>query len=739
MENIFSLNQLREMDQWAIGGKAAGLLNLQAAGCLIPDTLVLTCSAYEIFMEQDGLREKIALVLNRKPFEDMRWEEIWDTALRVKSLFLTTQMPESLSEEISSCLAEFACKGDIRLAIRSSSPEEDQTATSFAGLHKSYLNVPIDRALLLIKKVWASLWSDKALLYRQELALSVEASSMAVILQKMIPSDVAGVCFTHDPLGTDNMIVEAVYGLNQGLVDGAIDPDRWSLARTSGAVTQHTQPERRCEKAAAKGNTVVVDRLADDLAASPPLMPAQLQLLWSTCLELEQQWQQPLDIEWTFADDQLYLLQARPISTIPSTDRQDQRPWYLSLHRSFANLLKLRETIEQEMLPAMDREAALYSETDLKSISNDMLAGEIQQRTERNSYWTERYWRDCIPFAHGVRLFGEVYNELLLPDDPYEFVLLLQQEEMLSTTRNSQLHELAAMVRLDPQLRETLKHHSIEGVTDRAFHHALGEITEKFGFFVPQYGEKGLDRSTAVIRLILEYAKLPAEAGHLVRINREGLEKHFLERMTESDYPFDGAQLLDLARASYRIRDDDNIFLGRIEQQVMVAVEEGLNRLRQMGIKGYDNGAPGDIANMLKGESHLSHTRQVKKQVIEGRQQATPVRARQLIGQPASQGIARGRAHIIEQPEDLFTFKAGEILIIESIDPNMTFVIPLAAAIVEKRGGMLIHGAIIAREYGIPCITGAVNSLDMIHTGDLVVVDGFLGIITVAADQGRPD
>lgn|GEM_PF-1701154 len=79
----------------------------------------------------------------------------------------------------------------------------------------------------------------------------------------------------------------------------------------------------------------------------------------------------------------------------------------------------------------------------------------------------------------------------------------------------------------------------------------------------------------------------------------------------------------------------------------------------------------------------------------------------------------------------IFTFRSGEILICDAMDPNMTFVVPLAAGIVERRGGMLIHGAIIAREYGLPCVTGAADAVALIKTGDQVTVDGYLGIVII--------
>jgi pyruvate,water dikinase len=93
-------------------------------------------------------------------------------------------------------------------------------------------------------------------------------------------------------------------------------------------------------------------------------------------------------------------------------------------------------------------------------------------------------------------------------------------------------------------------------------------------------------------------------------------------------------------------------------------------------------------------------------------------------------------ARVVEKMADLSDFKKGEILVIDAIDPTMTFFAPLAAAIIERRGGMLIHGAIIAREYGIPCITGVAGATDYIATGNTLIVDGYLGICTV---KGKDD
>jgi pyruvate,water dikinase len=167
--------------------------------------------------------------------------------------------------------------------------------------------------------------------------------------------------------------------------------------------------------------------------------------------------------------------------------------------------------------------------------------------------------------------------------------------------------------------------------------------------------------------------------------------------------------------------------MGKIQAQIVGGVEEGKKRLQRQG-RGFSSQAQGqDVARGLRDSRFVfkkpaSSGKKLKK--VEER-----IRGRQLVGQPASSGIAAGKARVILRAEDLFAFQPGEILVCDAIEPNMTFVVPLAAGIVERRGGMLIHGAIIAREYGIPCVTGIPDATSLIPNGTRLTVDGYLGIV----------
>jgi pyruvate,water dikinase len=259
----------------------------------------------------------------RKPFEEMRWEEIWDTALRIRNMFIKTPLPAALQEKLSDPLASRF--SDQPVSVRSSAPGEDSSRTSFAGLHESFVNVRgLDSILEHIRLVWASLWSDRALLYRQELGLDVEKSTMAVVVQEMVFGECSGVAFGTSPTHGDQSAVEAVYGLNQGLVDGTVEPDRWTLNRASGQILSH-HPPRREKILAPSTEGVRLEILPPGLQNKAPLRDGEVQEIYGLVMKAESLFGSPQDVEWTYRKEVLHALQARPITTRTSSS-EDERP-----------------------------------------------------------------------------------------------------------------------------------------------------------------------------------------------------------------------------------------------------------------------------------------------------------------------------------------------------------------------------------------------------------------------------
>jgi pyruvate,water dikinase len=300
--------------------------------------------------------------------------------------------------------------------------------------------------------------------------------------------------------------------------------------------------------------------------------------------------------------------------------------------------------------------------------------------------------------------------------DPFEFVELLQTSNLAAEERNEELRELAAL----------LARQQAGEVSSRELTAALDSFLESYP--LPAAGRREQQREQ-LVALLGELAR-GENAGAVRRATTGSLEARHREFLAhfEGDRRRQMNELLELARASYRLRDDDNVCLGRVEAQLQRAASEAARRLgprlgadparielseviQALEDPTYEPAAPGEPA--------------LQTERFE-------LRARQLVGQPASPGLAVGPARVVFTPEELFSFCQGEVLVCDSLNPNMTFVAPLAAAIVERRGGMLIHGAIIAREYGVPCVTGVPDATRWIRTGDQLSVDGHVGIVTVS-------
>ena len=298
MNWILSAEEVTPMDRHRVGGKGYALSQLGKGHFKIPTTVCITSDIYQEYVRRTGLRERILLELHRKDFREMRWEEIWDCATRIRNMFLTKPLPDDLAQAIRNDISE-RFRGRT-VAVRSSAPEEDNAQSSFAGLHESFINVAgVESILKHIRLVWASLWSDAALLYRREIGLDVEKSSMAVVVQETVAGDRSGVVFTRNPNDENQGIIESVYGLNQGLVDGTVEPDRWVMDRSRNTIISHTSPERK-HWIIPSQDGVRLAELPGEKSTHPPLNTQEAKIVFKTARKAEKFFKMPQDVEWTY-------------------------------------------------------------------------------------------------------------------------------------------------------------------------------------------------------------------------------------------------------------------------------------------------------------------------------------------------------------------------------------------------------------------------------------------------------
>ncbi len=732
-------------DDQRIGGKAAQLARLQQAGFRIAPGFCVTVAAYEQFLRESQLQRVIQMELGRKPFEELRWEEVWDAALRIRNRFSAARLPLAVVQSI--CRTVRTLGSGTPLAVRSSAPGEDSAQRSFAGLHESFLFVVGEEAVLeSVRLVWASLWSDAALLYRQELALNPLRSRMAVLIQEMRTEDRSGVAFGRDPRKDQNehAVIEAVPGPCSGLVDGSVDPDHWLIHRAARQVVTF-RPGRR-----------------EGPAQNEPLLqPQDLESLLLLLDQVESELGWCPDVEWTGRGSCLTVLQARPITSVRH-DPNDKRPWYLTLRPDKQRLQQLCQRVAEQLIPELCALGDRLAAESLEDIDDAELADCIQSRQALLERWKRIYWDEFIPFAHGVRYLGMYFNDAVHPQDPYEFVGLLRGEDMLASQRNRLLQVLAQQVQEFPELQRTLQQAAHASSAASVFEweawasqlSALGggcQFLEAFQTLLRQFmdvafgGLRLIDNPAPLLRNILELASQTNSSAASVESREEPatqeLEQRLLDAVGAARHD-EAREVLRLARLSWQLRDDDNLLLARVESQLLRALQVAGARLKVAERLNPDAEVRADAVPMICAAlrnpadaplllpAALPHPAPLSPR-------ASGETPRQLVGQPAAHGLASGSVRMIRGPEDLGSFHAGEVLVCDAIQPMMTHLVPLAAAVVERRGGMLIHGAIIARELGIPCVNGVPNALDLLQDGDRVTVDGYLGIVTVGVAEFR--
>lgn len=702
---------LNNADYSSYGGKAGSLAMLINKGFNVPKGIGLSKDVYVEFIKTTGIREKIILELGRKRLEDMRWEEMWDAALRIRNMFVKTNMPSQMEKNIIKEIND-VFKG-APLAIRSSSLAEDGQKSSYAGLHDSFVNiVDIKEILKCIRLVWASLWSDAALLYRKELSLMIDESAMAVVIQEMILGDKSGVAFCVDPNNKDQSIIESVYGLNKGLVDGDVEPDRYFLNRSTGKILCSEKSKHTLITIPlAQGVRIEESQGKDQLS----LNKDEIMQVYSTICKLEEIFQAPQDVEWTFVGKELLLLQSRPITVNPDKEKG----WYLSLRRSVDNLQKLSLRIENQVLPQMDADASVFEKIDLTRLSDQDLAQQVIQRKNKYDEWRKIYWDECIPFAHGVRLFGILYNDTMQPQDAYEFIDIIMPDQLKSMERNKIIEEASQYLQTHPESMD-----SSGNVLDVHLKQHINQVVHQLDLiFTSVDNRDSKQQNSLAIKFLKEFnCDNPQTAKK--QITKKNKIQEFLSHFKGKDKDY-AKNIIALATKSYQFRDDDNLYLGRIEASLLSAKKEAEARMGESYKKQDFFGNIEEILKALRFEGYVPQIKSVSE-IVEDRK---VFNARQLRGQPAGKGIARGHARVIHRVQDLFEVKQDEILVCDAIDPNMTFIIPKVSAIVERRGGMLIHGAIIAREYGLPCVTGIPQATEFIQTGDFLTVDGYYGIV----------
>jgi len=304
-----------------VGGKGINIAKMISSGFSVPPALSVTVDAYEMFLDITGIREKIAKILDETDFDNEPALE--ESSSKIRNLFFTAELPE---EEINILKKNFFNLEGEYFAVRSSAVAEDLADASFAGQQDTYLNVRKHDIIEKVLTCWASYWNARAMKYRHDTSKNHLEQGMAVVVQKMVMSDISGVMFTSDPVtGEEHTIIEASWGLGESIVSGLVSPDSYVVSR-DGEVIKVEVKDKMQGFFLIDGENKLVDiepdkvsvRCADD---------STLKLIAAEGDKLREHFGCPQDIEWAVEKGKVYILQSRAITTLPDTSEKDDILW----------------------------------------------------------------------------------------------------------------------------------------------------------------------------------------------------------------------------------------------------------------------------------------------------------------------------------------------------------------------------------------------------------------------------
>jgi len=321
-----TFKQITKKDVDIAGGKGASLGEMTNAKMKIPKGFIVLASTFDSFLKASklvadkneqtefDLDVAIQAELNKVNYKDIN--TIDRASNVINDLINDAKCPKDIEEEILDEFKKLNCK---EVAVRSSATAEDSSIASWAGELETYLNVKKSNLLSSVKKCWASLFTPRAIFYRYEKNLNKVKVSVAVVVQKMVQSDVSGICFTAHPVTNDRnqMVLEAGFGLGEAIVGGMITPDTYIIDKNNGdpyILDKNISEQKMMITKTAKGTKET--KILKAKQGKQKLSDAKILKLAGMCLAIEKHYKKPQDIEWAMEKNILYITQSRPITTL---------------------------------------------------------------------------------------------------------------------------------------------------------------------------------------------------------------------------------------------------------------------------------------------------------------------------------------------------------------------------------------------------------------------------------------
>jgi len=699
---IKKFDQIDKSDTPLAGGKGASLGEMTQAGIPVPPGFVILAAVFEKFLEETDLAVELNSVF--QTVDPKKMHTVESASEKIMAMITAQPIPEKLARAIEEYFRELNVKF---VAVRSSATAEDSGSAAWAGQLESFLNTNEENLLENIKKCWASLYTPRAIYYRFENNLQKEKIGVAVIVQKMVESEVSGIAFSVHPV-TQNpaqMIIEAGYGLGEAIVSGQITPDCYVVEKAGLSILDKNifSQEKAIVRAATGGNRWAF--VKKEIREKQKLSDAEIKKLARLVVKIENHYGFPVDVEWAREETDFYIVQSRPITTLQSNAAVEQTVYdYITTQKWFFGV-----------------------------------------RAEESLFF---YSAKCDGYAkHLKKEYGAEFAEtLLIPlkkDYPIRVFNLLQAKNFHAVSNEKILRApeiLVSYVEKDNKVYEdidVLGNKLIAAVEEKKF-------TETVGLYKKIIELYGLASANFIIIFSLGM-KLAENKDKLINI--ENVEKiHDIwrnsvafkeEKMGESLFHFfkflisrKNLKLTPQQLMKFLTAAEIDLWLDGKSADIEIANFVG-NR-KKHGFGYIDLKREG--GKVVEERAEIA---QIQKFFLQlDKESKRSINKKEFRGQVAfsSDRKIRGRVIVIKDKKDLASKKdliPGKILVAIQTTPHFIPYMKKSRAIITDEGGLTCHAAIIAREFKKPCVVGTKIATQVLNDGDEVEVDSKNGIVIV--------
>lgn len=315
------LNNLQQQDLLLVGGKGANLGKLYDLGYPVPPGFCVSTDAFLYFDKKIGLKAKVFSAMNSLNLDD--YQQVRKTSQELGNYIRSFEMPDVIAREIQKgykILSENK-KEPAWVAVRSSAISEDLPKASFAGQLETYLNLHGDKDVVkAVLDCWAALFTERVIHYRGKIGFKQTDVSMGVIVQEMVDATKSGVMFTINPATNDRkkIVIEAIIGLGEALVGGASTPDTYTIDKqTLELIEQQIGSKKRIVLRNPIGGGVIRIKNPEGQGRKPCLTKEEISRLSEFGRRIEIEYNnKPQDIEWAISDNNIYILQTRPVTSL---------------------------------------------------------------------------------------------------------------------------------------------------------------------------------------------------------------------------------------------------------------------------------------------------------------------------------------------------------------------------------------------------------------------------------------